>query len=52
MSPLQSLRLMAYLLIAFGIHSAAQAQPDAGLSIDRKTEAAIIDSTTIQQVGN
>jgi len=43
---------MAYLLIAFGIHSAAQAQPDAGLSIDRKTGAAIIDSNTMQQVGD
>jgi len=35
---------MILLLIASGIQAAAQPQPDSGMSIDRKTQAAIIDS--------
>ena len=45
-APLQFLRLIALLLIASGIHSAAQAQPGVGPTIDRKTQAAIIDSVS------
>ena len=45
-APLQFFCFIALLLIASGIQSAAQAQPGAGQSIDRKTQAAIIDSVS------
>jgi hypothetical protein len=35
-----------------GIQAAAQTQPVADQSIDRKTQAAIIDSLTMQQAGD
>jgi len=43
---LQPLHLIALLLIAVGIQAVAQAQPGSGPSIDRKTQAAIIDSVS------
>ena len=45
-SSLQPLRLIALLLIALGIQVASQAQPDSSPPIDRKTQAAIIDSVS------
>jgi retinol-binding protein 3 len=44
--PLQPFRLIAFLLTALAIQAAAQAQPDSGPPIDRKTQAAIIDSVS------
>ena len=43
---LRPLRPIAFLLIALGIQATAQAQPDSGRQIDRKTQAAIIDSVS------
>ncbi len=51
-APHQPLHLIAFLLIALVIQAAAQAQPDSGPPIDRKTQAAIIDSVIMQQVGD